>query len=111
MLVGTMALWVARPRHRSQLPVTYEAMRVNLNTADIDTLVLLPVIGPNLAERIINYRTLHGPFGSVEQLQAVHGIGQSTIKGLALFVQPFGSAKFSTTKDAFSNGSVDESTD
>ena len=69
MLVGTMALWVARPRHRSQLPVTYEAMRVNLNTADIDTLVLLPGIGPNLAERIINYRTLHGPLGSVEQLR------------------------------------------
>ncbi len=84
-------------------------MRVNLNTADIDTLVLLPGIGPNLAECIIKYRKIHGPFGSVEQLQAVHGIGQSKIKGLASFVRQPGSAIFPSTKNASSNYPIEES--
>lgn len=48
---------------------------VNLNTATADQLDALPGIGPVLAERIVEWRTAHGAFGSVDQLREVSGIG------------------------------------
>ncbi len=48
---------------------------VNINTADESQLQQLPGIGPVMAGRIVAYRTDHGPFGSVDDLQAVTGIG------------------------------------
>jgi competence protein ComEA len=51
--------------------------RVDLNTADVAELDGLPGIGPVLAQRIVDHRTRHGPFRSVEQLEDVPGIGPS----------------------------------
>lgn len=48
---------------------------INLNTADATTLQELPGIGPALSERIITYREANGPFGSLEELAGVSGIG------------------------------------
>ena len=48
---------------------------VDLNTADLSTLETLDGIGPALAQRILDYRTAHGSFGSVNDLQKVTGIG------------------------------------
>jgi competence protein ComEA len=48
---------------------------LNLNTADAETLQVLPGIGPALAERIVAYRWEHGPFQTVEDLLRVPGIG------------------------------------
>ncbi|MFC0039050.1 ComEA family DNA-binding protein [Actinomadura rayongensis] len=48
---------------------------VNLNTATSDDLQRLPGVGPVLAARILAYRTEHGSFRSVDQLQEVSGIG------------------------------------
>lgn len=48
---------------------------VNLNTATADQLDELPGIGPVLAERIVEWRTSHGAFASVDQLREVSGIG------------------------------------
>ncbi|HEY8479143.1 MAG TPA: helix-hairpin-helix domain-containing protein, partial [Spirillospora sp.] len=47
----------------------------DLNTATVEQLDDLPGVGPVLAERIVEYRTRHGGFRSVEQLQDVSGIG------------------------------------
>lgn len=52
---------------------------VNLNTADEDTLIALPGIGPALAQRIIAYREEHGPFTDIDQLLAIQGIGPRNI--------------------------------
>lgn len=49
---------------------------VNLNTADVATLDTLPGVGPVLAQRIIDWRTEHGRFTSVEELGEVSGIGE-----------------------------------
>ncbi|NVI90473.1 ComEA family DNA-binding protein [Actinomadura sp. BRA 177] len=48
---------------------------LDLNTATPDQLDDLPGVGPVLAQRIVAYRTQHGGFRSVEQLQEVSGIG------------------------------------
>lgn len=48
---------------------------VDLNTATAEQLDQLPGVGPVLAQRIVDYRTQHGGFRSVDQLQDVDGIG------------------------------------
>ena len=48
---------------------------VDINTADVTALETLSGIGPALAQRILDYRTAHGGFRSVNDLQNVTGIG------------------------------------
>ena len=50
---------------------------VNINTADLETLQTLPMIGPARAQKIIAYREENGPFTSLSDLMKVSGIGQS----------------------------------
>jgi len=55
---------------------------VNLNSATLEQLDSLPGIGPVLAQRILDYRTQHGPFSSINQLTDVSGIGDATFADL-----------------------------
>jgi len=55
---------------------------VNINTATLDQLESLPGIGPSLGQRIIDYRTQHGPFHSVDDLLNVSGIGDKRLADL-----------------------------
>jgi competence protein ComEA len=59
---------------------------VNLNTATADQLDALPGVGPVMAQRIIAYRTDHGPFTAVTQLQQVSGIGDAKYADLSPLV-------------------------
>ncbi|MDE7263021.1 MAG: helix-hairpin-helix domain-containing protein [Oscillospiraceae bacterium] len=52
---------------------------IDINTAGADELQKLTGIGPALAQRIIDYRTEHGPFQSVEELLEVKGIGEANL--------------------------------
>jgi competence protein ComEA len=55
---------------------------VNLNTADLNALDSLPGVGPVLAQRIVDWRTEHGRFTSVEELGEVSGIGDKLLSQL-----------------------------
>ncbi len=51
---------------------------IDLNTATLEQLDTLPGVGPVLAQRILDWRSEHGPFGSKDELREVSGIGEAT---------------------------------
>ena len=55
---------------------------VSLNTADAAALDTLPGVGPVLAQRIIDWRTEHGRFTSLDELGEVSGIGDKLMAQL-----------------------------
>ncbi|MEU2245660.1 ComEA family DNA-binding protein [Streptomyces sp. NPDC019224] len=61
---------------------------VSLNTATADQLEGLPGVGPVLAQHIVEYRTQHGGFRSVDELREVNGIGDRRFADLRPLVQP-----------------------
>ena len=55
---------------------------VDVNRAEADELTELPGVGEVLATRIMTYRETHGPFGTLEDLLDVPGIGEGKLAGL-----------------------------
>ncbi|MCX3064355.1 ComEA family DNA-binding protein [Streptomyces sp. GXMU-J5] len=61
---------------------------IALNTATVEQLDSLPGVGPVLARHIVDYRTQHGGFRSVDELREVDGIGPSRFDDLHDLVRP-----------------------
>jgi competence protein ComEA len=59
---------------------------VSLNTADLAALDTLPGVGPVLAQRILDWRTAHGRFTSIDELGEVSGIGEKLLAQLSPLV-------------------------
>ena len=55
-----------------------EQVKININKATVDELVTLKRIGPSYAQRIVDYRSQHGPFQKPEDIMNVRGIGIKT---------------------------------
>lgn len=53
--------------------------KININTASVEELTKLTNVGPNYAERIVEYREVHDGFDSVEEITKVKGIGPKTL--------------------------------
>jgi competence protein ComEA len=77
-------------------PVASVAGVVNINSADASQLSLLPRVGPKAAERIIAYRTEHGPFRKTSDLMQVKGFGAKTFEGLSAYITVEGKTTLST---------------
>jgi competence protein ComEA len=61
---------------------------VSLSSATAEQLNALPGVGPVTAAKIVAYRQQHGSFRSVDELDAISGIGPSRIADLRGLVVP-----------------------
>jgi len=60
--------------------------RIDIDRADVSEITRLPRVGPALAQRIVAWRTEHGPFGSLSRLDSVSGVGPKLLDAIQPFV-------------------------
>ncbi len=61
-------------------------LRININTAPAESLMLLPHVGKVISARIIARRESHGKFDSPAELIAVRGIGPKYLQEILPFI-------------------------
>ena len=59
---------------------------VNINSADAAQLSLLPRVGMKAAQRVVDYRTEHGPFRKTTDLMQVKGFGDKTFERINPYI-------------------------
>ena len=69
-----------QPQLIANTPKASAVRLINVNSAPLSELDLLPGIGPALGQRIIEYRNEHGFFEHIDELQEVSGIGPRTLE-------------------------------
>ena len=57
-----------------------EVQKININKASVEELMQLKFVGPEFAERIVQYRAEHGPFERAEDILNVKGIGPTALE-------------------------------
>lgn len=72
--------------HAESTTSVYVDGMININIASVSDLTQLPGIGETLANNIITYRKDNGPFGSVEELLNVEGIGTKRLTALKDYI-------------------------
>ncbi len=60
---------------------------LDLNRATVEDLVSIPGIGNVTAQRIVDYRSSNGKFGSVEELKNVKGIGAKKLEQMKPYLR------------------------
>ncbi|MBQ4544539.1 MAG: helix-hairpin-helix domain-containing protein [Oscillospiraceae bacterium] len=73
---------VAIPANESSSPYL-----ISINTANVQELDMLEGIGDKTAKNIIEYRSSHGAFKSLDELKRVSGIGQSTLDKIKAYIK------------------------
>ena len=73
---------------------------LDLNQATLEELEQLPGIGPVLAGRIVEYRTISGAFTDVDQVRRVKGIGRKTFERIRAFIAVMPPVSIATRKTA-----------
>lgn len=74
-----LGLWLGLGLAAAGLPPEHP---VDLNTATVTELMQLPRVGIRTAERIVAFRSQHGPFRRPEELLGVKGIGEKVFRRL-----------------------------
>ena len=60
--------------------------KIDINHANAAELQALPGVGPVLAQRMVEWRKVHGRYRTVEDLQEVKGIGKKRLEQMRSFV-------------------------
>ncbi len=81
-LVGPRQRRARAPRGPVMTTLVCPAPPISINEASPAELTCLPGIGPALAARIVTWRTSHGRFTEVKDLERVPGIGGSRVQRL-----------------------------
>ena len=63
-----------------------ERGKLNINTATVQELTILPGIGDTLALRIVAYRNAYGPYSSIEDLLNVEDIGPTRLNNIRDYI-------------------------
>ena len=61
-------------------------MPVDINSATVDDLTLIPAIGQKTAESIARYRQEHRGIRDVQELQTIPGLGEKKLKSLTPYI-------------------------
>ncbi len=86
--LGKFAHMITFNRNNPSPPVLTgpESSKININRATAEEIAMLPGFSNNLAERIIRYRRLNGPFPSAEKIADVPGISYMTFFKIQDFI-------------------------
>ena len=63
-----------------------EIGKININTATIEQLTMLPGIGHSKAQNIIDYREEYGYFETIDDLVNVKGFSKNTVETLSKYI-------------------------
>ncbi len=63
--------------------------KIDINHATVEDLTALPVVGPKLAEKIVEDRNRNGAFKKIESLMRVKGIKEKKFEKLRPFISSF----------------------
>jgi competence ComEA-like helix-hairpin-helix protein len=74
----------AKKATKKELVLQYRS--VNINTAGLTDLTLLPGIGTSTAERILEYRRTHKGFKTIRELMNIKNIGLKKFNKLKLYI-------------------------
>ncbi len=75
LLLAVPAFGAERGASREARAATTIGDPVNINTADVATLMTLSGVGRRVAESIVEYRKTHGPFAKPDDVRKVKGVG------------------------------------
>jgi competence protein ComEA len=65
------------PARETKTDENFTSFPININTATVDELVLLPCVGEVTAKRIVVYRIKNNGFKTKEEIMNVKGIGKA----------------------------------
>jgi competence protein ComEA len=64
----------------------YSPLKIDINSADLATLIKLPGIGEKTAQRIIKFRDTKKKINNLDELLKVKGIGKAKLRELKKFL-------------------------
>ncbi len=59
-----------------------QGSKINLNTATAEELDKIPGVGPARAKAILDYRSEHGSFKTIEEIKNIKGIGDKSFENI-----------------------------
>jgi competence protein ComEA len=81
VLIGLALGLIAAPIVSAQAAAKADD-KVNINTASLAELEKLPRVGPQIAQRILDFRKENGNFKKIEDILKVRGIGEKVYEQL-----------------------------